>query len=29
VILAELPGDGNAHGVIAGGALYVNKIWIT
>ncbi len=26
-ILAELPGDGNAHGVIAGGALYVNKIW--
>lgn len=26
-ILAELPGDGNAHGAIAGGALYVNKIW--
>lgn len=27
VHLAELPGRGNAHGVIAGGALYVNKIW--
>ena len=26
-ILAELPGDGNAHGAIAGGGLYVNKIW--
>ena len=27
VILAELPGKGNAHAVVAGGALYVNKIW--
>ena len=27
VILAELPGKGNAHAVFAGGALYVNKIW--
>ena len=25
--LAQLPGDGNAHNVYAGGALYVNKIW--
>jgi sugar lactone lactonase YvrE len=25
--LTELPGKGNAHGVYAGGALYVNKIW--
>ena len=25
--LAELPGKGNAHNVIANGALYVNKIW--
>lgn len=25
--LAELPGSGNAHNVVAGGALYVNKIW--
>ena len=27
VILAELPGKGNAHAVFAGDALYVNKIW--
>jgi len=27
VILAELPGKGNAHAVFADGALYVNKIW--
>ena len=26
-VLAELPGDGNAHNVYANGALYVNKIW--
>ncbi len=26
-ILAELPGRGNAHAAIAGGGLYVNKIW--
>ena len=24
---AELPGKGNAHNVVANGALYVNKIW--
>ena len=27
VVLVELPGSGNAHAVVAGGALYVNKIW--
>lgn len=27
VVLAELPGDGNAHAVVARGGLYVNKIW--
>jgi sugar lactone lactonase YvrE len=27
VELAELPGSGNAHNVVAGDALYVNKIW--
>lgn len=27
VVLAELPGSGNAHAVVALGGLYVNKIW--
>ena len=27
VVLAELPGKGNEHAVVGGGALYVNKIW--
>ena len=26
-IIAELPGDGNAHAALAQGGLYVNKIW--
>lgn len=27
VVVATLPGSGNAHAAVAGGALYVNKIW--